>query len=409
MMRILHITNYFQPVMGYQETFLAKHQIENGHDVLVVTSDRYASVLYRGGASRDILGNRIRSPGPAIEEGIPVLRLPTRVEFHNNLYVSGLKKAVMDFSPDVIHLHNVATWHTLRVCLMRRRLREAVIVVDDHKTHSPGARHVWIRWLYYAMFRLMFSRRISRCTDHFVAVTDETREHMIRLYGLPPDEISIIPLGCDSTMFQRDLRTRKELRAELGIDDDQVVFCYVGKITPEKGASILVKAALSLLKEENDVAFLFVGGQDREYIAGLRTLIGESPQGKNRFVFLPPVPNNELARYYSVADVGVWPMQCSLTMIEAMACGLPIIISDASGANERVNGNLTGLTYHESDTEDLKRKMKILLEPSKRQEMAENSRRIAESWDWRGIDRQFEELYKKKDTDRGQHSSERES
>jgi glycosyltransferase involved in cell wall biosynthesis len=78
-----------------------------------------------------------------------------------------------------------------------------------------------------------------------------------------------------------------------------------------------------------------------------------------------------------------------------MACGLPIIISDASGANERVSGNLTGLTYRESDTEDLRNKMEMLLEPSRRLEMAENSRRAAELWDWRGINRQFEALYMK--------------
>ena len=221
-----------------------------------------------------------------------------------------------------------------------------ILVVDDHKTHSLGARNVRIRWLYYAAFRLMFSRRISKCADHLVAVTDETREHMIRLYGLPPDKISTIPLGCDSTLFQRDLRVRNELRAKFGIEDGQVVFCYVGKVTPEKGVSILVEAALSLLKERDDVAFLLVGGEDREYAAGLRALIGESTQARNRFIFLPPVPNTELSRYYSVADVGVWPMQCSMTMIEAMACGLPIIISDASGANERVRENLMMLDHH---------------------------------------------------------------
>lgn len=71
------------------------------------------------------------------------------------------------------------------------------------------------------------------------------------------------------------------------------------------------------------------------------------------------IPHGELYKYYSSGDVGAWPKQCSLTMIEAMACGLPVIISDASGTPERVShGN--GLLYHGEDHRDLQRKMEIL-------------------------------------------------
>ena len=48
------------------------------------------------------------------------------------------------------------------------------------------------------------------------------------------------------------------------------------------------------------------------------------------------VPNKELFKYYNAADIGVWPLQCSVTMLEATACGLPAIISDRCGATERV-------------------------------------------------------------------------
>jgi glycosyltransferase involved in cell wall biosynthesis len=64
------------------------------------------------------------------------------------------------------------------------------------------------------------------------------------------------------------------------------------------------------------------------------------------------VPNSELVGYYSAADVGVWPLECSIGMQEAMSCGLPVIISDKIGAPERIsNGN--GLAYREGDIEDL--------------------------------------------------------
>ena len=63
-----------------------------------------------------------------------------------------------------------------------------------------------------------------------------------------------------------------------------------------------------------------------------------------------------------MADVGVWPKQCSLTMLEAMACSLPIIISRTSGVSERVIDGKNGFLYTEGDIIDLKDKMEIFLD-----------------------------------------------
>jgi hypothetical protein len=54
-MKIVHIVDYFQPVLGYQEAFLAKEHAKLGHEVFVITSDRYAPVLYHKGAAFSIL------------------------------------------------------------------------------------------------------------------------------------------------------------------------------------------------------------------------------------------------------------------------------------------------------------------------------------------------------------------
>ncbi len=63
------------------------------------------------------------------------------------------------------------------------------------------------------------------------------------------------------------------------------------------------------------------------------------------------IPYHELPLYYSIADIGIWPRQESTSMIDAAACGLPIIISNKVQAKERVEGN--GLTYIENDATDL--------------------------------------------------------
>ena len=63
------------------------------------------------------------------------------------------------------------------------------------------------------------------------------------------------------------------------------------------------------------------------------------------------IPYHELPNYYAIADIGIWPRQESTSMIDAAACGLPIIISNKVQAKERVEGN--GLTYEENNSDNL--------------------------------------------------------
>ena len=79
-MKIIHIIDYFQPRLGYQEVFLAREHARLGHDVYVVTSDRYNPTVYSGNAAETVMGKRIAGSGFSDEEGIRVWRLKTLFE-----------------------------------------------------------------------------------------------------------------------------------------------------------------------------------------------------------------------------------------------------------------------------------------------------------------------------------------
>ena len=85
----------------------------------------------------------------------------------------------------------------------------------------------------------------------------------------------------------------------------------------------------------------------------------------------------------------MWPRECSLSMIEAMACNLPVIISDCSEVNERVSYN-NGLTYHAEDIADLEVQMEKLFDAKLRKKMGLNGRKLVEEkLNWRVIATQF--------------------
>lgn len=389
-MKILHVIDYFQPVLGYQETFLAKAQILEGHEVKVLTSDRYAPILFKGQASKAILGDRIVSPGEHAEGGISVIRLRSLLEFLNNSWLANLEREILTFKPDAIHVHGTYTITSLRVARLHQRLPQTVVVFDDHMTYS-AMRGPWVSLL-YSIYRILFGSYLEKNVDHFVAVTEETKKFMHRYYGIPNDRINIIPLGCDTSLFSNNNLDRKDLRSNLGVTDDEIVICYVGKIIPDKGVHLLVEAAIKLLEEGYAIRVLCVGGRDDKYFETITAKLSAS-EFSDRFIFKDPVPNAELPKYYAIADIGVWPKQCSLTVLEAMACSIPVILSDNSGANERVDGLDTHCLYRESEVESLVDSVRYFLADDRRVSIGKASRKKVEGLSWRAISLKFNRLY----------------
>jgi glycosyltransferase involved in cell wall biosynthesis len=324
-------------------------------------------------------------PGFFVERGIRTLRMPTLFDREplNEPWFVDLERKILDFRPDVIIVHGIVSITSVRIGRLRHRLPNTRIVFDDHMTYN-ATRGTWTN-LFYKVFRRLFTRILLSSGDSFVAVTYETKRFMQEVYGIPGKRIKVIPLGIDRSSFYYDSASRSDVRKKYGIKEDDTVFVYVGKIIPKKGMHILIDAALQLCKSHDDVKFLFVGGKDNAYFSNLNKKIEKV---KERFIFIDAVPNSELYKYYSAADAGVWPLQCSVSMLEATACGLPTIISDKSGTTERVSwGN--GLLYKESDSVDLASKMTLLLNDRLRKEMSKASLAYAETLDWENLAEDF--------------------
>jgi len=382
--RILHVIDHFYPQLGYQETFLSMTETGQGHDVTVLTSNLIAKGAYE--ANRDFIDSRKTKIGQSIERGIKTIRLPAlRLPIVDNLYLLGMEETIARLKPEVIICHGITFLTSVRLARLKHRFPNVKLIYDDHMTYNATRGGIFYR-IYY-LFRLMLIPAILRSADRIIAVTLETRDFMEHVYGIPRGDIEVVPLGVDTTLFRRDLKAREEIRARYGIRDEDVVFIYSGKIVPEKGPHLLIGAALKMIAEHSNVVIMLVGGGRNHY----RDLLSErtgSSRFRHKFLSVSSVPNKELFRYYSAADVGVWPLQCSISMLEAMSCGLPVIISDKSGALERIdNGN--GLMYREGDIEDLAEKMETLLDHKTRRTMSLKALEFAKENDWNIVSARF--------------------
>jgi glycosyltransferase involved in cell wall biosynthesis len=382
--RILHVIDHFYPELGYQETFLSMTETSQGHDVTVLTGNLIAKDVYE--ANRDFINSRKTKIGQSIERGVKTIRLPAlRLPIVDNLYLLGMEEAIAGLKPEFIICHGVTFLTSVRLARLKHRFPNVKLIYDDHMTYNATRGGIFYR-IYY-LFKLMLTPTILRSADRIIAVTPETRDFMERVYGIPREDIEVIPLGVDTTLFRRDLKAREEIRARYGIRDEDIVFMYSGKIVPEKGPHLLIGAALKMIAEHSNVATMLVGGGKNHY-RGLLIEKTSSSRFSHNFIFVSSVPNKELFRYFSAADVGVWPLQCSISMLEAMSCGLPVIISDKSGALERIN-NGNGLMYREGDIEDLAEKMETLLDPKTRKTMSLRALKFAKENDWNTVSARF--------------------
>ena len=385
-MRIVHIQDYFHPMLGYQETFLPREQAKLGHEVYVVTSDRYKPLVYDN--NRNLFGERIVGARFSIEEGVKVWRLKTLFEIPHEIWMLGLERKIRELKPDVVIVHGIVNSSALRIARLKKKLGNFRLIYDDHMTFEASRSKFK---MLYPLFKWMFSSLIQKTADALVGVSNTSKMFMHKKYGIPLEQIIVIPLGADDESFRFNATTRREVRSELSLSGGDIVFVYAGKIIPVKGPHLLVEAGVKLMRSYDNLKVILVGNGRQDYVEGMKQHIKREGL-EDRFIWHDAVQNKDLSKLYSASDVAVWPREASLSMLEAMACGLPVIISDSSEVTERVGRN-NGLTYRGNDTSSLAQQMEKLLDPGLIMKMGRNGRKfVEEECSWRVIAKQFIEL-----------------
>ena len=170
--------------------------------------------------------------------------------------------------------------------------------------------------------------------------------------------------GVDSCRFSPDEKVRINLRHELGIPLEAIVFILLGRITLEKGVLDLVRAFLPLANLYQD-AYLIVAGPDEGQLAEhIREEVGGCLA---RLMLAPRVVASE--RYLAAADVLVLPSYregFGTVVLEAAAVGLPAIASRIYGLTDAVQDQVTGLLFPVGDISALSSAMEIMLVDAQR-------------------------------------------
>ena len=204
-------------------------------------------------------------------------------------------------------------------------------------------------------------------------------EHYRRCWidrGIPAEKIKILPRGLDTSLFHPARRTG-DFRERFGARNGEPVLLYVGRISKEKDLDIIAAAYRKVRKRHPSTRLAFVG--DGPYLKELRDSLPDA-------IFTGYLSGGDLAKAFASADIFVFPSTTDTfgnVVLEAMASGLPAIVSDTGGPRELVKNGVTGYVTRSHDVDDFCTATERLVgDAGLRETMRKNARAAVQDRDW---------------------------
>jgi glycosyltransferase involved in cell wall biosynthesis len=296
-------------------------------------------------------------------------------------------KLVKEERIDLIHSH---TAHMPDLLLQFKRLK--VPTVTTIHTTIQGQRHgtkssemsFWslefsekLTYLTYPFLRLAETVYFSK-ERYYITVSKWMREQIVKQYPkIDSSSISVIYNSVDIEKFSPG-RSRSP--------PERDVILFTGRLIATKGIRYLVEAMPKVLREYPDALFIFIGpGNSLPYQRRLREL--GIPE-KN-FMFLGYLKeSSDLVEYYRSSSVFVAPTlyeNLPIRVLEAMACGVPVVASNVCAIPEAIDNGINGILIQPGSIDELSDAIcRLLGDPSLRQKMGDNARRtVLEKFNWK--------------------------
>ncbi|UCD04308.1 MAG: glycosyltransferase family 4 protein, partial [Candidatus Woesearchaeota archaeon] len=238
-----------------------------------------------------------------------------------HLYAEKAKAIALMEQYDIIHAHD---WLTYLAGINAKELSGKPLVVHIHNTafdRSGGNPNP----LEYEIEKKGFE-----AADAIIAVSDFTRNKVIKHYGINPNKVFVAHNGIIITDSQFD-------HSQFKIKEQDKVVLFLGRITLQKGPDYFIEAARRVLEHMDNVKFVIAGKGDMYHSMIERVAhMGLS----DKILFTGFVPDEDLDKLYAMADVYVMPSVSEpfgITPLEAIRNDCPVIISKQSGVSEVIN------------------------------------------------------------------------
>ena len=335
------------------------------------------------------LGHRVTIVAPGYGGAEPdaefeIIRLPARRIFfdpEDRLIRKSAARGVVDALArrrwDVIHIHTPFRAHEIGTALARKTGRPTV---ESYHTYFEEYVANYIPWFPPRLLRFFvrrFSRRLCESVDHLIVPTAEMAD-VLKGYGIATPS-TVVPTGIRLDEFARG--DAKRFRAAHGFADDAPLVLTVSRLAIEKNIDFLLDVARVLKAQALDFTFVIAGeGPDAPRLKRLASSLGL----EDRVRFLGNLDRDgALPDCYGAADVFVFASSTEtqgLVLIEAMACGAPIVSTAVMGTATVLRGARSALVAEENVEAFAALVARLLRSPAERSALSAEGPLDAAKW-----------------------------
>jgi glycosyltransferase involved in cell wall biosynthesis len=255
-----------------------------------------------------------------------------------------LRRVIEEVKPDLIHAGPIQTCAFLAVL---SGFQPVLSMSWGYDLVMDAEKSAWMKWV---------TRYTLKHSAFFISDANVSREKAIA-FGMAPDKTVIFPWGTDIEHFTPGTFQPAALRASKGSDLlTYTLFCNRAW-EPIYGVDVLAKAFVKVAAEHPDIDLILLGGGSQG--TKIRKLF-ISGSVLERVHFGGHVAQADLPRWYHMADLYISPSHVdgsSVSLMEALASGLPCLVSDIPGNREWIEDGVNGWLFRDGDADDLARKI----------------------------------------------------
>jgi glycosyltransferase involved in cell wall biosynthesis len=339
---------------------LAKYLARQGHDVHVITS---------------------------LDAGLPKIETKDGFQIHRTkfnrvkyigciIFWAKIVKMLKAIKPDVVHSQMIGMGMP---ALVAKKLFGLPYVI-----WGRGSDVYLTLW-----YERLFLKPAVKNADAVIALTEQMKEKIGAFYKR---DASVIPNGINLDEYAG--LSKENLRAELKIEPDDKVIIYIGRLSAVKGVEYLIRA-MGLVKEKAPAAKLILigDGSEKEKVKSIIKQLNL----EHLIIQLPQVPNQNIPKYAAVSDLLVLPSLSEgfpMTILEAMASGLPVVATKVSCLTEIVKEGKNCFLVEPANPEQLAEKILLLLKnDGTRAMMSANNKESVKQYSWESVISQLEKIY----------------
>lgn len=244
------------------------------------------------------------------------------------------------------------------------------VVYHQHGSHNPVQASAF-RYARLKVFEILFDRMLNlvhRKSDWVIAI-DSLCLDQVRKSG-SGHKVSLLMNSVNTRIFRPDLQARQRMRDNFLLGKTRVVL-FVGRMEEGKGIDKIIEAIRILnANEGNYCAFIVGDGSRRTFFQQ----IARKVHVEHLISFIGAIPHNQLRDFYNMADVLLLPSEregIPMVVLEALACGTPVVATDVGGLADIVSHGRNGILLNTVSPENLaKAILRILSSPIDRESIA---------------------------------------